>query len=374
MGFVIFVGAWLLLHLYVGWRAWSVLESRRSRAVLVVSMTLGFLLYPVGRFTFFHASASVGRVLEYGGAVWIGIILLTVPALMTVDAMTLFGLVFRDRLRPLRMGALLLALGLSLVAWVGGERAPRVVAIEVEMPRLPPGADGLVVAQLSDLHLGTLIGEGRLEAVIAQIDAMDADVIAITGDLVDADVELVRTMLPTLERLRAPRGVFAVLGNHERFVGAKASRSLMREAGFDVLEGNALEVAEGLWIAGIGDQIRAFDGLGREHLIRNSLASVPADAAVIYLAHAPGAEREIAAAGVGLLLNGHTHGAQIWPAHLLVRWVYPRLGGVFTEGEMTQVVCRGAGQWGPPMRLFAPSEIYRITLRSPDRRATRTER
>jgi hypothetical protein len=370
MDFVIFVGAWLLLHLYVGWRAWSVLDSARNRVLLVISMAAGFLLYPVGRLTFFHASASVGRVLEYGGAVWIGLMLLAVPSLMAVDAVTLFGLVLRDRLRHLRAGALLLALALSIVAWVAGERAPRVVAVEVEMPRLPTTADGLVVVQLSDLHLGTLIGEGRLETVITQIDAMDADVIAVTGDLVDGDVGLVRTMLPTLERLQAPLGVYAVLGNHELYAGADASQALMREAGFEVLEGRAVEVAEGLWIAGMGDQIRAFDGVGRERLIRNSLASVPGDASVIYLVHAPGAEREIAAAGVGLLLNGHTHGAQIWPAHLLVRWVYPRLGGVFTEGEMTQVVCRGAGQWGPPMRLFAPSEIYRITLRSPERLAS----
>jgi predicted MPP superfamily phosphohydrolase len=369
MGFLIFVGAWLLLHLYVGWRAWSVLESRQSRTLLVISMVVGFLLYPVGRATFFHASTSVGRVLEYGGAVWIGIILLTVPSLMVVDAVTLFGRVFRNRLRPLRMAALLLALGLSLVAWVGGERAPRVVAIEVKVPRLPPGANGVVVAQLSDLHLGTLIGESRLESVVRHINAMNADLIAVTGDLIDGDVGLVRTMLPTLERLQAPLGVYAVLGNHELYAGAEASRHLMREAGFEVLEGRAVEVAEGLWIAGMGDQIRAFEGHGRERLIRSSLASVPDDAAVVYLLHAPGAEREIAAAGVGLLLNGHTHGAQIWPAHLLVRWFYPRLGGVFIEGEMTQVVCRGAGGWGPPMRLFAPSEMYRITLRSPERQA-----
>ena len=86
---------------------------------------------------------------------------------------------------------------------------------------------------------------------------------------------------------------------------------------------------------------------------------------MIYLQHAPGNEDAAAEAGVGLMLDGHTHGAQIWPAHYLVRRIYPHMAGVRRVGEMTQVVSRGAGRWGPPMRLFAPSEIYRITLRNP---------
>ena len=96
-----------------------------------------------------------------------------------------------------------------------------------------------------------------------------------------------------------------------------------------------------------------------------ALAGVGEGDAVVFLQHAPGNEEAVAASGVGLMLNGHTHGGQIWPFHYLVRRAFPHIAGVHQTDGMTQVISRGAGRWGAPMRLFAPSEIYRITLRSP---------
>ena len=87
----------------------------------------------------------------------------------------------------------------------------------------------------------------------------------------------------------------------------------------------------------------------------------------MFLQHSPGNEEATAAAGAGLMLNGHTHGGQIWPFHYMVLRAYPHIAGVRKVGGMTQVVSRGAGHWGPPMRLFAPSDMYRITLRCPAR-------
>ncbi len=111
----------------------------------------------------------------------------------------------------------------------------------------------------------------------------------------------------------------------------------------------------------LGGELRK-RGLGGA--LEKAFAGVGKDAAVIYLQHAPGNEVSAAAAGAGLMVDGHTHGAQIWPAHFVVRRIYPHMAGVRKVGDMTQVVSRGAGRWGPPMRLFAPSEIYRITLRN----------
>jgi predicted MPP superfamily phosphohydrolase len=159
--------------------------------------------------------------------------------------------------------------------------------------------------------------------------------------------------------------VLAVLGNHEYYAGRERSRALLRDAGFTVLDNAAVEIRPGAWIAGVPDARGGAQTGVPEADLAAALRGVPAEQAIVLLQHSPENEAEAAAAGIDLMLNGHTHGGQIWPFHLLVRTTYPRLAGRFRHGSMTQLVSRGAGSWGPPMRLLAPAEILLITLRSP---------
>ena len=367
MFFAIVFGIWGLMHAYVGWRLGTLplFAGAGARYWLVIGLSVGFAAYPAGRILLHHGAPVVGRVVEYGGALWMGVLMLLLPALAVVDVVTLFGLVLKPWLVTLRLAAVGVAVVLAVVAMVGGNVRPRTVELEVPLPRLPAAADGLVIVQLSDLHLGSLIGTKRLREVIQQIEGLHPDVVAVTGDLVDADPGMVEKMLPDLGRLTAPLGVYAVLGNHEYYAGADRSRKLMRDAGFTVLDNAAAEVVPGLWLAGVADRGGGRQTGGLEGDLEAALADVREGAAVVLLQHTPGDEEQAARAGVGLMLNGHTHGAQLWPFHIPVRLVYPHLAGIYRVGEMTQVVSRGAGRWGAPMRLFAPSEIYRITLRSP---------
>lgn len=370
MRFVIFfatvLGIWLVFHLYAGWRLWSLplLAGPGGHRALVVALAVGFASYPLGRILFHHEAPRLGTVLEYGGALWMGFLILLISALMMVDAVTVFGLVLKPWVVGLRTVAVAVALGLAVIAWIGGQVRPRIVDLEVEISGLPRSADGLVIVQLSDLHLGNLIGARRLRAVIEQIEGLRPDVVVVTGDLVDSEAGAVERLIPELQKLTAPEGVFAVLGNHEYYAGADRCRRLLRTAGFTVLDNTAAEVRPGLWIAGVADR-----GGGRqtgelEADLDAAVAAAPPGSAIVLLQHTPGNEDSAAAAGVGLMLNGHTHGAQIWPAHYLVRRAFPHIAGVRRVGPMTQIVSRGAGRWGPPMRLFAPSEIHRITLRA----------
>ena len=364
--FSIVLGIWLLFHLYVGWRLWSlpIFEGRSGHRALLIGLVFGYVAYPVGRILYHHGLPRLGTVVEYAGGLWMGFIILLCCAFVVVDVLTLFGLVLKPWVAPMRTVAVLVVLVLAVVAWIGGLVRPRTVELEVEMPNLPAAADGLVIAHLSDLHLGSLIGERRLRSVIEQIDAMKPDLIAVTGDLVDGDVGTVETLVPVLKTLTAPLGVYSILGNHEIYAGADRCRVLMRDSGFVVLDSASVEVIQGVWIAGVPDSGRGPGTDGLDGALEAALAGVGEGAAVIYLQHAPGNEVSIAAAGVGLMLDGHTHGGQIWPSHYLVRRIFPHMAGVRRIGDMTQLVSRGAGRWGPPMRLFAPSEIYRITLRN----------
>jgi predicted MPP superfamily phosphohydrolase len=364
--FSIVFGIWALEHLYVGWRLSSlpIFATAPARTWLLLGLLVGLASYPLGRIVFHRGWEGTGRVVEYAGGVWMGVLMLLLFAFLAVDAVTLFGLVLKPWLAALRGGAVVVALVLAAIAWIGGFIAPRTVELEIELPGLPASADGLVIVQLSDLHLGSIIGRRRLASTIAQIEEMGPDLVVVTGDLVDGDAGVVETLLPELRTLTAPLGVFAVLGNHEYYAGAERSRALMRDAGYTVLDNNAVEVAPGLWVAGVPDDRGSRQTGSGEADLTLALEGV-GEGAVVLLQHSPGYEEEAAKAGVGLMLNGHTHGGQIWPFHFLVRRAYPFIAGVRRVGAMTQVVCRGAGYWGPPMRLFAPSEIYRITLRKP---------
>jgi predicted MPP superfamily phosphohydrolase len=366
--FSIVMGIWLVFHLYVGWRLWSlpVFASPKGHRLLLVGLAVLYVSYPLGRMLYHHGWPRLGTALEYGGGIWMGTLVVLLPLLGIVDLVTLFGLVLKPWIVPMRTAAIGVGLLLAVVAWIGGYVRPRTVELEVELSNLPASADGLVVAHLSDLHLGALIGEKRLRSVIEQIDSMDPDLVVVTGDLVDGDAGTVETMVPALTTMTAPLGVYSILGNHEIYAGPERCRKLMRDSGFVVLDNVAAEVAPGLWVAGVPDSGRGpgTDGLGGA--LEAAFSQVPEGAAVIYLQHAPGNEEATAGAGAGLMLNGHTHGGQIWPFHYMVLRAYPHIAGVRTIDRMTQVVSRGAGRWGAPMRLFAPSEIYRITLRSPD--------
>lgn len=357
---------WGLEHLYVGWRLLGLplVAEGAPRRLLVGFLVVGFLSYPLAQVLLRTTGGWPAAALHWLGASWMGALFLLLAALLAADVLTLGGLLFKPWVPTVRTVAAAVALLAAAAALVGGHVRPRVVEVEAELPGLPPAADGLTLVQVSDLHLGGSVGVGRLRRVVDQVLALDPDLVAVTGDVVDAHVPAVAPMLPELERLRARLGALAVLGNHEFYAGAAPSRRLLRAAGFTLLDNAAVEVSPGLWVAGVPDPRGSREtGENPPADLAAALAAVPEGAAVVLLQHSPEGVEDAADAGVGLMLSGHTHGGQIWPFTVAVRAAYPHVGGVYRVGGMTHVVSRGAGLWGPPMRLFAPADIVRVTLR-----------
>jgi predicted MPP superfamily phosphohydrolase len=361
----IVLGVWTMMHVYVFWRAASVpaVAAHVSRGALLAIVALLWLCYPLARLLDHWRFGLAARPLEFVGTTWMGALVLAFFTLLALDIVTLGG-VLLPRLTPaLRGWALLAAGGLAAVALVQGLRPPAVVEYQVALPGLPAGRDGTVLVELSDMHLGTLIGERWLARVVDRVDAMKPDLIVVDGDLIDGNVPHVEPMVPTLRRLRAPLGVWAVTGNHEFYAGLARSVKLFEDAGFHVLQDRWAEVVPGLVLAGVDDlTARRQFGLDGEPVER-ALAGRPAGATV-FLSHTPWQAERAAALGAGLMLSGHTHDGQIWPFGYLVRLTYPLLGGRYQVGAMTAIVCRGTGTWGPRMRLWRPSEIVRVTLRA----------
>lgn len=273
---------------------------------------------------------------------------------------------FRSRL----VAVSLLVVGLALVAYGIGEarRVPRVKRTDVVLPRLDKAFDGLTIAVLADTHYGAIDRTKWSEGTVAAVNELDADVVVHVGDIADGTVAQRRGQAAALGDVRA-RHRFYVSGNHEYISNAQDWLDHMAELGWTSLHNQHRVLERGdarLVFAGVDDITAAHSGeAGHGADLAAALAGTRDDDPVVLLAHQPSEIPKAVAAGVDLQLSGHTHGGQIWPFHLLVRLQQPVLAGLSRHGERTRLyTSRGAGFWGPPLRVFAPSEISLLTLRT----------
>jgi predicted MPP superfamily phosphohydrolase len=238
--------------------------------------------------------------------------------------------------------------------------------VEVKLSRLPAARRGTTIAQITDLHLGPTIGRAYCQEVVDRINALNADIVAITGDLVDGSVDDLRDAAAPLGALKARHGVFFVTGNHEYYSGADPWIAELRRLGIRVLRnehvviGDGPDDPEGFILAGVDDYMAHGDGHGPD--MPRALQGRPTQSAVVLLAHQPRHVHEAEKLGVDLQISGHTHGGQIWPFHLVVRMVQPFVAGLGRKGNTQIYVSHGTGYWGPPLRLGTQAEITHLTL------------
>jgi predicted MPP superfamily phosphohydrolase len=260
------------------------------------------------------------------------------------------------------------ALLAGATAWHEAMGRPRVKRVEVPLRRLPAALDGLTIVQVSDLHVGPTIRREWVASLVAEINALQPDIVALTGDLVDGSVAELRDHVAPFGEVRARHGVFLVTGNHEYFSGADAWIAEWQRLGVRVLRNEHVAIGDGddgIDLAGVDDWMSERLGHpGHRHDLPQALAGRDHAREVVLLAHQPKCIDQAALHGVGLQLSGHTHGGQIWPFNWLVKLQQPYVAGLHRHrGTWIYVSC-GTGFWGPPMRLAAPSELTHVVLRS----------
>ena len=259
-----------------------------------------------------------------------------------------------------------LAAVVTLVGFAGARRRARIVAIEVPIADLPPQLQGFSIAQISDIHIGSQIKRKYVDAIVDAVNSLGADLIAVTGDLVDGSVQNLLPHIEPLGRLRARYGAYVVTGNHEYYSGEPAWTAEFRRLGLRVLLNEHVVVQHGgapLVLAGVTDfSAHHFNPAQRSDPVA-ALSGAPSNAAVkILLAHQPRSAAAAASAGFDLQLSGHTHGGQFWPWNLFVRLQQPFTAGLHRLNHLWVYINRGTGYWGPPNRFGAPSEITLIRL------------
>ncbi|OWA17287.1 metallophosphoesterase [Streptomyces sp. CS057] len=278
----------------------------------------------------------------------------------------------QDRARIVTWAVLGVAAVLLSWGYAEARRVPRVRRLDVELPRLGAGLDGTRVVLITDTHYGPLDRARWSARVCETVNTLEADLVCHTGDIADGTAERRRAQATPLGTVRATRARVYVTGNHEYYSEAQGWVDLMGELGWEPLRNRHLLLERGgdiLVIAGVDDVTAESSGLAghRAHLA-GALQGADPDHPVLLLAHQPKFIDRAAAHGIDLQLSGHTHGGQIWPFHHLVRLDQPTVAGLSSHGARTLLyTSRGTGFWGPPFRIFAPSEITLLVLRTPRR-------
>ncbi|MGW7097630.1 metallophosphoesterase [Streptomyces sp. NPDC054874] len=261
------------------------------------------------------------------------------------------------------VGGAAAAAGLATVGYgtYGVLRGPSVRRITVPLAKLPRSAHGFRIAVVSDIHIGPILGRAHTRRIVDTINATSPDLVAVVGDLVDGSVADLGSAAEPLAALRARHGSFFVTGNHEYFSGAEQWVDHVRELGLIPLENARVEI-EGFDLAGVNDIAGETEGQGPD--FGRALGDRDRGRAAVLLAHQPVVIHDAVEHGVDLQLSGHTHGGQLWPGNLLAELANPTVAGLERYGDTQLFVSRGAGAWGPPVRVGAPSDITVVELAS----------
>jgi predicted MPP superfamily phosphohydrolase len=364
----------LLLHAYLAARllpalsAWPV-----AQGLLGLTLLASCVLMPLGLTARRFKSPRLADRMAWTGMLFMGLF----SSLFVLTLLRDAGLLLAWGVLALLPGALSLAavtansaaavalLGLlaSCVGFVNARRTAAVVRVDVPISGLPAELHGFSIAQISDIHVGPTIKRGYLQAIVEVVNGLNADLVAITGDLVDGSVADLSAHVAPLSRLSASHGSYFVTGNHEYYSGAHAWIAELTRLGVRVLVNEHVVLRHGLVLAGVADWSAAHFDASHRSDPHAALAGAPADAPVkLLLAHQPRSAVEARKAGFDLQLSGHTHGGQFWPWNLFVRFQQPFTAGLHRLGNLWIYTSRGTGYWGPPKRFGAPSEITLLRL------------
>lgn len=382
---------WLVAHVYVALRLVRPLPVHRflraflylAFAALYVQVPLAFVLDPVLAYP--YQMVFRWLVWTYVGGFTVLFALVVARDLM-VSGVRLF-----DRVRARRGAAPLwpaseerrkvlltisggVAVGATTVLTGVGVRAarrvPEVVTVNVPIKGLPRELDGYHIVQLSDVHVGMTIDKDFILPIVEAVTSLAPDLIALTGDIVDGNVDLLRDDVSPLAYLRAPDGILFVTGNHEYYSGVDMWCQHFRELGMTVLNNAHVTISRGnakLVVAGIPDHREGRKHPGHTPDPAAALQGAPADAVRVLLAHQPRAafgNDGSVSHGFALQLSGHTHGGQYFPWNLFVGLFEPLPTGLNRVEDTWVYVSRGTCYWGPPLRAGVPPEITSIRLRS----------
>jgi len=378
-GFLIsFVLVYGVCNCYVFMKARAALQPGTGASLLMIFFILVMLACPFIE-RMFEKSGHEGAATftAYIGYTWLGLVFLFVSASLVLEAYRFFlyaaGLLLKSDFSAASVSARLaffVPLGLAMsIAFYGYFEAKhiRTEYVRIRTPKLPAGLERLRIVQISDVHLGLIVGEAKLKSILREVEKAGPDILVSTGDLVDADICGMRKFADLLAEVRPKYGKFGVTGNHEFYAGLAQALDCATKADITMLRGKTVTVGGMINIAGVDDPAARYFKLAATLSEKDVLSRLSPGTFTLLLKHRPVISKE----SLGLFdlqLSGHAHKGQIFPFSLVTKLYYnPIDAGLLELADGSHLyVSRGAGTWGPPIRFLAPPEVTVIDLTRDD--------
>ncbi|WP_422659636.1 metallophosphoesterase [Paenibacillus sp. EC2-1] len=349
-----------LLVYYIGQTLWKWMSPKSStlfKVLYIVVLTVVATSFISGRF--------LGNltVLNIIGSYWMAVfyVLIILLPILHVGLWVIRLTAFRGRNME-KIAGYVAIIVMVLVIGYGSFNAysPTVRSYDIQIAKKAGSLDELNIVMASDMHFGLLSGKAHAERMVQEINALKPDMVLFPGDIIDDDLDayLHQGIDQILAGVTAPYGVYGSLGNHDRFEGEITELiDVLERSGMTILYDETLAIDD-LTLVGRRD---------KQDKNRAELSSIMQDTdlqkPVILLDHQPNALGEAEQQGVDLVVSGHTHRGQVFPAHLITQAMFENDWGYLQKGQLHSIVSSGYGFWGPPIRLGSRSEIVQIKVK-----------
>ena len=370
---LVYLSVYSLVHYYLFRKITAAfLPGRKATTGIILFMVVMIAAPIVVRLAERAGMETEARFSAYTSFSWMGLLFLFITLAATVDAGRFVILaaekvqkrkvITKSRISPRQLLLIQAMLTVAVYSYGLFEAAHiRLEHIKIVSPKITERTGAIRIAQISDVHLGLIVREGRLERIIARIKEEKPDILVSTGDLVDGQLNHLIKETELLAAVKPPLGKIAITGNHEFYAGLPDALDFTKKSGFTLLRDQGMVIG-GINVVGVDDPAVKSLNKGHAESERDLLLAQPHENFTILLKHRP----DIAPDSLGLFdlqLSGHTHKGQIFPFNLFTWFFYPQRSGQLTRlNSGFLYLSRGTGTWGPPIRLLAPPEVTIIDL------------
>ena len=360
------------LHLYVFLKTWQAFNFQWIVGTFIGFFFVVMIVSPIiVRFLERGGHEAAARFMAYTGYSWLGFLFFFFTISVSFDVLRLLAYMagtisktdFSSFISAYRWFFLTATISSIILMIYGYKEAGdvRLETLRIETNIIPKETGKITIAQISDVHLGLIVGEEQLNKIVELVKKTNPDILVSTGDLVDGEIDTLNGLVDILKSIEPRYGKYAVLGNHEFYAGVDISLDFIKKTGFTMLRGEGVTIHGMVNIAGVDDPAGKYFQIAKVSE-KAVLSSLPGDLFTVLLKHQPVVDKE----GVGLFdlqLSGHTHKGQIYPFRYLTRLAFPLYTGYHKlPGNRHLYVSRGSGTWGPPIRFLAPPEVTIIEL------------
>ncbi len=337
-------------------------------SLLILMLSLSFL---AGRLLERKCTSGTVYMITKVGAFWLAATLYLFLLFLATDLMNFMAkIIFPDSGFPthsfkiLEILAILIITGILLLAGYLNAIHPQIKILNISIPKLKAKGEKMRIAAVSDIHLGSIVGEKRVAKMVKIINSMNPDLVLFLGDMLDEDPGPViyKNLGSCLEKIKSKYGIYAITGNHEYIGGIQKAIPFLEKHGIKLLRDEWVLIDKRVFLIGREDKDKVqFEGKKRKNLSELLIGTDPSKT-IILLDHQPFNLDQSKENGIDLHLSGHTHHGQIWPFQYITKKIYKLSHGYMKDGSTHYYVSSGFGTWGPPIRLGNRPEVLDINL------------